>query len=325
MEEKKKVKIVNIITTIRILGVFLIPLFSSLYGSLGAALYIGTLWTTDTIDGFLARKWEVSTIFGAALDTLADKVIEIASLIYLYVFYPTMLIPILLELATVVVNWKYGKRGANVKSSKLGKVKTVIFGFATGFTILSTISLTNILVPLLPLFIGITTLAEVSTLVDYIIRNEKYIKTHKTNNVSNLNFFETLKLIFKSLKNKNIYSPKYFKEHKNEPLLSLLLNKRELKKDDVIEVTQEDVFGNEKDYKFDVSQKNELKIVYSLNDNEIEKLENFAETHKLDSDLVMSYLSKYINTVNPTSYPTVNDMQNFIIEKEQEVIKKKSI
>jgi len=37
----------------------------------------------------------------------------------------------------------------------------------------------------------------------------------------------------------------------------------------------------------------------------------------------MSYLSKYINSVNPTNYPTVNEMENFIIEEEKEHIKTK--
>jgi len=325
MKEKTKVIIVNAITGSRVIGAFALPFIASLFGPLGTAFYIGGLWITDAIDGYLAKhKWHVSTIFGANLDAFSDKLFGVATLIYLSKFFPIVIMPLVLEFAIFGVNWHYGRKGADVKSSKVGKRKTFIFDIVTAFSVLTTLSLTSVFANIVPLLMAFVTGMQAYTLKDYVNTHKTYLRHNKPkNDVSHLGFIETIKAIVKLLGDKKLYSPAYFKEHQNEPLLDMLLNKRELKKDDVKEVTQEDVFGNEKDYKFDVSQKKELKIVYSLNDTEIAKLETFAATHKLDSDLIMSYLSKYINSVNPTNYPTVNEMENFIIEEEKEHIKTK--
>ena len=324
MKEKTKVIIVNVITGSRVIGAFALPFIASFFGPLGTALYIGGLWATDALDGFLAkRKWHVSTIFGANLDAFSDKLFGIATLIYLSKFFPIVILPLVFEFAIFGVNWHYGRKGADVKSSTVGKAKTLVFDIITAFSVLTTLSLTSVFANIVPLLMSFVFGMQAYTLKDYINTHKNYLRNHKPkNDVSHLGFVETIKAIVKLLGDKKLYSPAYFKEHQNEPLLDMLLNKKEPKNDES-EHSEKD--ANEKviDYCFDTKQRNELKIVYSLNESEIEKLETFAKLHNVATELIMSYLEKYINVVNPTSYPTVNDMQNFIIEEEQEVIKKK--
>lgn len=329
MSEKRKVTIVNLITGSRIIGTLILPFIISTLGPLGTALYIGALSATDAVDGYLAKeRWHVSTIFGANLDAFSDKVLGIASLLYLRIYYPTMIIPILLETSIFAINFAYGRKGADVKSSYLGKFKTALLFITTTLSVLSTISLTSGLSLIIPSLICITSVVDSITLGNYIHKNRKYLKTHKPkNDVSHLGFIDTLKEIIRLLKDPKLYSPTYYKEHKDEPLLDMLLNKNEEKQtskmEELSEVDNQNSDNEKDDYKFDIHQENELKIIYCLNYNEIARLEEFAKTHKLDPDLIMTYLSKYISTVNSTQYPTVNEMENFIIEEEQEKIKSK--
>ena len=324
MKEKTKVIIVNAITGSRVIGAFALPFIASFFGPLGTALYIGGLWATDALDGYLAkRKWHVSTIFGANLDAFSDKLFGIATLIYLSNFFPIVVIPLIFEFAIFGVNWHYGRKGADVKSSYVGKRKTLVFDIVTAFSVLTTLSLTSIFASVVPFLMSFVCGMQAYTLKDYVDTHKKYLKNHKPkNDVSHLGFVETIKAIVKLLGNKKLYSPAYFKEHQNEPLLDMLLNKKE----PINTATESKDKGiNEKpnNYTFNTKQKNELKIVYSLNDGEIEKLESFAKLHNMDTELIMTYLEKYINIVNPTTYPTITEMQNFIIEEEQSVIKKK--
>ena len=73
-DDKLKKKImVNIITTLRgIGGILLVPIFT-IYGSIPAAIWFISFMATDWIDGYLARKYEVSTFFGALLDGMFDN------------------------------------------------------------------------------------------------------------------------------------------------------------------------------------------------------------------------------------------------------------
>lgn len=87
---------------------------------------------TDWFDGFLARRWNQSTPFGAFLDPVADKVMVCVSLVLLAEYYHTWWIS--LPIATIIGReiiisslreWmaEMGKRGV-VAVSWIGKVKT---------------------------------------------------------------------------------------------------------------------------------------------------------------------------------------------------------
>ncbi len=88
---------------------------------------------TDVLDGYLARKWQVTSKFGALLDPIADKVLLATALILVVgeKGMPYVTVPVLLILGREVVvsglrEWmaEQGNREA-VAVTKLAKIKTV--------------------------------------------------------------------------------------------------------------------------------------------------------------------------------------------------------
>lgn len=127
---KKKKIIVNAITGIRIVGTFLLPILYSVLSIPAFLVSIGLILTTDFIDGKLARKWEVSTLGGSYLDMSADKLFGFALLSILSFMYPVMVIPLLCEVGITTANLIKMKKGGVLKSSELGRGKTVALGFS---------------------------------------------------------------------------------------------------------------------------------------------------------------------------------------------------
>lgn len=102
-----------------------LPLTASLFGL--AAL-------TDWLDGYLARRWNQSTPFGAFLDPVADKVMVAVALALLVERFETvwLTLPALVIIGREIVisalrEWmaEMGKRGS-VAVSWIGKVKTTL-------------------------------------------------------------------------------------------------------------------------------------------------------------------------------------------------------
>ncbi len=123
--------IVNAITMTRVIGTFLMPFVSVTYKAEQLISYIIILLLTDSLDGILARRLKVSTLFGAILDTLADKLLSVATLIILAREYPLMWGPILLEILITIINITSGTKGAILESTMLGKTKAWILGICT--------------------------------------------------------------------------------------------------------------------------------------------------------------------------------------------------
>ena len=122
---------VNAITLTRIIGTFLMPFVSDKLAAEELVIYIALILLTDSLDGILARKLNVCTLFGALLDTLADKLFGISLLIILASKFPIMIIPIIIEIIIILINTISGARGSKINSSKIGKIKTWILGVCT--------------------------------------------------------------------------------------------------------------------------------------------------------------------------------------------------
>jgi CDP-diacylglycerol---glycerol-3-phosphate 3-phosphatidyltransferase len=99
-----------------------------------AGLLFGAAAITDTLDGYLARRWGQTTALGAFLDPVADKLIVATSLVVLVSRDPNSA----LVLSAVVIigreiavsalrEWmaELGER-ARVRVSSLGKFKTIL-------------------------------------------------------------------------------------------------------------------------------------------------------------------------------------------------------
>lgn len=134
-----KESIPNILTYGRILAipvlivVFYLPVT---WSAITATVIFMVAGFTDWLDGYLARRWNQTSAFGAFLDPVADKLIVAAALIILVERNPTSADSIYLALPTIVIigreiaisalrEWmaEIGERAA-VAVSMIGKVKT---------------------------------------------------------------------------------------------------------------------------------------------------------------------------------------------------------
>ncbi|ADJ28394.1 CDP-diacylglycerol--glycerol-3-phosphate 3-phosphatidyltransferase [Nitrosococcus watsonii] len=125
----------NVITILRIVAipvlatVFYLPLPHA--REICAALF-GIAAVTDWLDGYLARRWQQTSPFGAFLDPVADKLMVVIALILLLQSHPS--VPMALSVAVIVGReltvsalreWmaEIGLR-ASIAVSMLGKFKT---------------------------------------------------------------------------------------------------------------------------------------------------------------------------------------------------------
>lgn len=121
---------VNSITMIRLIGTFLMPFICAKMNPKEIIFYLIILLLTDSVDGIMARRLKVSTLFGALLDALADKLFGISTLALLAFNYPIMLLPIVTEAVITLINTGGATKGSSIESSNLGKLKTWILGIA---------------------------------------------------------------------------------------------------------------------------------------------------------------------------------------------------
>lgn len=101
----KIITIPNIMTMIRIA---LIPVIVWLYcfkrSHLWTAIILALSGITDLIDGFVARRFNMISNFGKALDPVADKLTQFIMLICLVTKFPMMLLPCLLLTAKEIIS-----------------------------------------------------------------------------------------------------------------------------------------------------------------------------------------------------------------------------
>ncbi|GGB92747.1 CDP-diacylglycerol--glycerol-3-phosphate 3-phosphatidyltransferase [Marinobacterium zhoushanense] len=130
-------KIPNMLTLLRIV---LIPVFVLVYylpfawAPLASAAIFSLAAVTDWFDGYLARKLDQSSPFGAFLDPVADKLMVAAALVVLVETFaePWITVPAVVIIGREIVisalrEWmaELGER-ANVAVSMIGKVKTTL-------------------------------------------------------------------------------------------------------------------------------------------------------------------------------------------------------
>lgn len=121
----KKIKkiIVNTLSITRIIGSIFIPLFFHIFDLSALIILLIVLFLTDSLDGFLARRWQVQTRGGMLLDPLGDKLLAITCIIS-FIYKHLILIPMLiLEIATTILNITRTMHGEKSKTIIIGKVK----------------------------------------------------------------------------------------------------------------------------------------------------------------------------------------------------------
>ncbi|MBT4331557.1 MAG: CDP-diacylglycerol--glycerol-3-phosphate 3-phosphatidyltransferase [Gammaproteobacteria bacterium] len=128
----------NIPTILTLLRIILIPFFVVAFylpmewGRSAAALIFVLAGVTDWLDGYLARKWDQTSPFGAFLDPVADKLMVAAALLLLVSDMPelTVVVPAIVIIGREIAisalrEWmaEMGER-AHVAVSMIGKIKT---------------------------------------------------------------------------------------------------------------------------------------------------------------------------------------------------------
>lgn len=122
----------NILTTIRL---FMVPLYVLVFalekGSHECAALIFLLASiTDVADGYIARKYNLSTRWGQVMDPLADKCMQIAVIISLFSagLVPAWFIILLIvkELLMICVSAFLYSKKTYVKANRAGKINTVL-------------------------------------------------------------------------------------------------------------------------------------------------------------------------------------------------------
>lgn len=241
---KKKI-MVNMITALRgIGGILLVPIFS-IYGSIPATVWFISFMATDWIDGYLARKYEVSSFFGALLDGMFDKLFGIISFLLLASISPSYMIPLLFEAGILGYGLYSASKGNNVKSTIIGKAKMWFLAVSVLLGLLNTdlLILENLLQTInlnsVPLD-NLVRLEQVSkdsligmealSLSSYVIKDKIEDKNNKEK--TPLKVKDIKEVIF--TKDKDIqkeieyrlFDTKYYEENKDKPLSLLLTLKK---------------------------------------------------------------------------------------------------
>ncbi len=166
---------VNLITTTRFIYTLILPILQLKISNTAFIINLVVLFLTDTIDGFLARKFNVQTFYGSIMDTIADKTLSIVLLIILANYINILYVVLLCEILIALLNSFEMARRKRTKSILIGKVKmwflaiTIVFCYLYYFRII-TIEVINSLCI-------ITVVMQVLTFVSYV----KYLESQKDN------------------------------------------------------------------------------------------------------------------------------------------------
>lgn len=105
-----------------------------------AALGYAIAATTDSVDGFLARRQNWVSVTGAFLDPLADKFLVLGAMVCLVRIQQFSWVPVALIAAREIAMSIYravvaGRSGVSIPASRSAKLKTVVQDFAVAFAV----------------------------------------------------------------------------------------------------------------------------------------------------------------------------------------------
>lgn len=182
--ERYKNKIITIPNILSMIRLILIPIMIHFY--ITNKDYVTTLiilfisGVTDIVDGFIARKFNMISNFGKALDPVADKLTQISMLFCLSFNYPEMIVPVILLSVKELVS--------GITSSIIIKTKKVVLGAvwhgkATTVIIYSMIFI-HILWRDIPntisnIFVATSILMMVYSCIMYMLKNIRVLKKHE--------------------------------------------------------------------------------------------------------------------------------------------------
>ena len=182
----------NILTMMRIAAIPLLAallMSSSRSAGFWAAALFAVASITDWLDGYLARRMGIVTIFGKFLDPIADKLIVMAALIMILPFnrVPAWMVLVILGREIIITGLRgiASSEGIVIQASDLGKFKTIfqivaILGLVLHYdynwffgisNTLLTVNMHNVGM----FFLWIATLLTIWSGADYLVRFVKVI------------------------------------------------------------------------------------------------------------------------------------------------------
>ena len=147
---------------------------------LAAAVFI-VASITDALDGHIARKYNLITNFGKFMDPLADKLLVCSALICFVELglIPSWIVIVIISREFIISGFRLvaSDNGVVIAASYWGKFKTV------SQMIMSVLLILHIKHPVLLLaeqvFIYVSLILTVVSLVDYIAKNKNVLKTNE--------------------------------------------------------------------------------------------------------------------------------------------------
>lgn len=165
----------NIANKITMLRIFMIPIFVACFMKWGISNVIPLLIfviasLTDTLDGYLARKYELVTTFGKFLDPIADKLLVVSAFVMLVADQqiPGWIVIVIISREFIITGFRViaASSGTTIAASGFGKIKTI-----TQFASII-LYLTNIEIPTVKIIaLYIALIFTVLSGVDYIVKN----------------------------------------------------------------------------------------------------------------------------------------------------------
>lgn len=168
---KYKKYIPNTITTIRLILAVLFPFVFFMDRNAAITIFI-VASLSDSIDGFLARRWNVVSTYGKRIDPIADKLLGGLALILSSIFISNwMLILLFFELIIVYLGIVDYKRDKGFKVDQWGKIKTVFLFATVSLTLLTNFE--GVIYPYIVALLVITAILQIFTIKVYAVKKVK--------------------------------------------------------------------------------------------------------------------------------------------------------
>lgn len=177
-----KKQIPNIISLIRII---LIPaLFVLFYFNqmIACAAFFGVLALTDSLDGFIARKYDMVTNAGKFIDPIADKILDVAGMILIAVqgildpYSAGICFTLLIGRDFLISGFRLlaMEKRVVISADIWGKLKTCLLDFAIPLLLLSSIHIIFLYIGMGLLYAS--TLISLFSAGNYIYKNKEVLK-----------------------------------------------------------------------------------------------------------------------------------------------------
>lgn len=175
----------NIANKLTVLRLFMIPVFVIALIHFGTGSYIPVSLfivasLTDTLDGYLARKYQLVTTFGKFLDPLADKMLATTALIMLVeknkISAVIVVIIVLREFIVSGLRILAASEGITIAASKWGKFKTITQFIAIILLLIDHTIFVSTGIPLDVIFVYLATILTIVSGIDYLIKNKQVLR-----------------------------------------------------------------------------------------------------------------------------------------------------